>query len=182
MGNGTFISGLTDAIFSDNVDYGEHFTANGNYGSKFGTGLRLNSRQIWPLTSIEWTIALKAVVMEIIFLEKRNIENDNSQATIDAWGKVNDLDNRLMFGVNPDINNSLNVLDSLYLEYKLPYPINVIITPSSLEIYNRLFVFLLRILRMRIVINYVHRLLRDRHLFDDDDTAKDKKIGANISV
>ncbi|CAG8526842.1 30220_t:CDS:10, partial [Racocetra persica] len=179
MGNGNFVSGLTYALFCDNIDYGEDFTANSNYGSKIGMGLRLNSRKTWPPTSVEWRMALKAVIMEAI-LEKKNID-DNSQATADACGKVNNLDDLLMFDVKADMEhckdpNALEALDSFCLYYKPPYPINVIITQRSLNMYNRLFVFLLRILRMGIVIHHIYRLLHDRYLLDDKDTAEDKNL------
>ncbi|CAG8710797.1 6487_t:CDS:1 [Dentiscutata erythropus] len=62
------------------------------------------------------------------------------------------------------------------MDYKPPYPINVIITPSSLEKYNRLFVFLLRILRMGVVSRHIYRLLHDRYLIDDKDTVEDKNL------
>ncbi|KAF0390464.1 Spc97/Spc98 family protein [Gigaspora margarita] len=181
LSNGTFVSGLTDALFSDNVDYGEDFTANSNYGSKFGMGLRLNSRKTWPPVAAEWVTALKAVIMETILLEKNNTENDGSQAAVGAWSRVNDLDNLLMFGVRIDMDhcndpNALEALDSFCLNYKPPYPINVIITPSSLDKYNRLFVFLLRVLRMGIVSRHIYRLLHDRYLIDDKDTAEDKNL------
>ncbi|CAG8712634.1 18063_t:CDS:10, partial [Gigaspora rosea] len=181
LGNGTFVSGLTDALFSDNVDYGEDLTANSNYGSKFGMGLRLNSRKTWPPVAAEWVTALKAVIMESILLEKRNTENDDSKAAVGAWSRVNDLDNLLMFSVRIDMDhcndpNALEALDSFCLNYKPPYPINVIITPSSLDKYNRLFVFLLRVLRMGIVSRHIYRLLHDRYLIDDKDTAEDKNL------
>ncbi|CAG8637621.1 13643_t:CDS:10 [Cetraspora pellucida] len=175
MGNGTFVSGLTDALFSDNIDYGEDFTANSNYGSKIGMGLKLNSRKTWPPTGVEWRMALKTVIT-VAILEKKNVENDNSQATIDAYEKVNNLDDLLMFDVKADMEHSLEALDSFCLYYKPPYPINVIITQSSLNTYNRLFVFLLRVLRMGIVIRHIYRLLHDRYLLDDKDTAEDKNL------
>src|SRR5437764_5472071 len=41
MGNGTFVSGLVDALFSDNVDLGEDFSsANHNLGLGIGLGIR----------------------------------------------------------------------------------------------------------------------------------------------
>ncbi len=101
MGNGTFVSGLVDALFNDNVDHGDVlFSANSNLGMGIGLGIRLNSRQSWPPVGVEWRMALKAVIVETILLEKKNLEDNNPNVTIDAWGKVNDLDNMLMFGIH----------------------------------------------------------------------------------
>ncbi|CAG8514929.1 2221_t:CDS:2 [Funneliformis caledonium] len=184
MGNGTFVSGLVDALFNDNVDHGVGiFSANNNLGMGIGLGIRLNSRQTWPPVGIEWRMALKAVIVETILLEKKNLENGDSNETIDAWGKVNDLDNMLMFGIHNyeesevcSDPNALEALDFLYLDYKPPYPINVILSPNSLTKYNRLFTFLLRVLRMGTVIRHVYRLAYERYLYDDDDEAAEHSL------
>ncbi|CAG8440168.1 7814_t:CDS:2 [Funneliformis mosseae] len=202
MGNGTFVSGLVDALFNDNVDHGVGiFSANDNLGMGIGLGIRLNSRQTWPPVGIEWRMALKAVIVETILLEKKNLENGDSNETIDAWGKVNDLDNMLMFGIHnyeesevcsdpngnycllieknlnsKETKRTLEALDFLYLDYKPPYPINVILSPNSLTKYNRLFTFLLRVLRMGTVIRHVYRLAYERYLYDDDDEAAEHSL------
>ncbi|CAI2162304.1 15879_t:CDS:2 [Funneliformis geosporum] len=184
MGNGTFVSGLVDALFNDNVDHGVGvYSANNNLGMGIGLGIRLNSRQTWPPVGIEWRMALKAVIVETILLEKKNLENRDSNETIDAWGKVNDLDNMLMFGIHNyeesevcSDPNALEALDFLYLDYKPPYPINVILSPNSLTKYNRLFTFLLRVLRMGTVIRHVYRLAYERYLYDDDDEAAEHSL------
>ncbi|GBC07609.1 hypothetical protein RclHR1_07570005 [Rhizophagus clarus] len=178
MGNGTFVSGLVEALFNDNVDHGEDFfPANNNLGMGIGLGIRLNSRQTWPPVGIEWRMALKAVIVETILLEKKNLENEDSHP-IDAWGKVNDLDNMLMFGIHNynesevcNDPNALEALDFLYLDFKPPYPINVIITPNSILKYNRLFTFLLRVLRMGTVIRHIYKLTHERYLYDDEGEA-----------
>ncbi|CAB5214383.1 unnamed protein product [Rhizophagus irregularis] len=183
MGNGTFVSGLVEALFNDNVDLGEDFfPANDNLGMGIGLGIRLNSRQTWPPVGIEWRMALKAVIVETILLEKKNLENEDSHP-IDAWGKVNDLDNMLMFGIHTykeseicNDPNALEALDFLYLDFKPPYPINVIITPSSISKYNRLFTFLLRVLRMGTVIRHIYRLAHERYLYDDEGEAAEYSV------
>src|SRR6266542_4263947 len=71
---------------------------------------------------------------------------------------------------------ALEALDFLYLDYKPPYPINVIISPNSLSKYNRLFTFLLRVLRMGTVIRHVYRLAHERYLYDDDDEAAEHSL------
>ncbi|RIA91282.1 Spc98 family-domain-containing protein [Glomus cerebriforme] len=183
MGNGTFVSGLVDALFNDNVDLGEDFfPANSSLGMGIGLGIRLNSRQTWPPVGIEWRMALKAVIVETILLEKKNLENEDSHA-IDAWGKVNDLDNMLMFGIHNyeesevcNDPNALEALDFLYLDFKPPYPINVIISPNSLSKYNRLFTFLLRVLRMGTVTRHIYRLAHERYLYDDEEEAAEYNV------
>ncbi|CAG8520510.1 12905_t:CDS:10, partial [Acaulospora morrowiae] len=184
MGNGSFVSGLTDALFSDNVDRGESsYSTNYNIGT--GVGIRLNSRQTWPPTGVEWKMALNAVKIEAIMSE-RKLENDN-QSPINVLGNVNDLDNMLMFGIRSgDASNSvesldpnsLEALDFLYLEYKAPYPINVIITPNVLQKYNTLFTFLLRVLRLSIVVRHIYRLSHDRcnPVDNSDELAENIKL------
>ena len=52
----------------------------------------------------------------------------------------------------------LEALDFLQLQYKPPFPLDAIITPSILERYDRIFLFLLRLLRMQYI---SHQLFRD---------------------
>ena len=67
-------------------------------------------------------------------------------------------------------------MDFLYLDFKPPYPINVIITPSSISKYNRLFTFLLRVLRMGTVIRHIYRLAHERYLYDDEGEAAEYSV------
>jgi Gamma tubulin complex component C-terminal len=58
-----------------------------------------------------------------------------------------------------DINREgLEALDFLQLQYKPPFPLDAIITSSILERYDRIFLFLLRLLRMQYI---SHQLFRD---------------------
>lgn len=41
----------------------------------------------------------------------------------------------------------LRALDFLYLDYKPPHPVDVVITPEILSKYQRIFTFLLRLMR-----------------------------------
>ncbi|CAG8516179.1 9017_t:CDS:10 [Ambispora leptoticha] len=192
LGNGNFVSGLTDALFSDNVDYGEDFSSNkatsGSSGN--GNGIRLNSRRTWPPDSVEWRMALKSVIVETILLEKENSEVDEDQdgdnstrepSIVDAWSSINNLDDILMFGIQSDEEYSLEALDFLYLDYKPPYPINVVITPNSLTKYKNLFTFLLRVLRLDTVVHHIYRLSHSRYSLMDEkndkgDTLAQKKL------
>lgn len=57
---------------------------------------------------------------------------------------------------------AVEALDFLYLSYRPPHPVNTIITPSSLNKYNRLFTFLLHILRVEAVVRRLYRLIHER--------------------
>ncbi|RHZ48035.1 hypothetical protein Glove_562g31 [Diversispora epigaea] len=170
MGNGIFVSGLSDTLFnSDNIGFDKNFFSSGNTHVNF-----------------EWIMALSAVIAETVSSEKRDFENNDSNQTIDSRGKVNDLDNILMFGIRGDDDptfeetndpNSLAALDFLYLEYKPPYPINVIITPTILKKYNVLFKFLLRVLRLKVVVQQIYRLTHERYNFGDkEESAEDHDL------
>lgn len=52
----------------------------------------------------------------------------------------------------------LEALDFLELQYKPPFPLDAVITPSILERYDRIFLFLIKLFRMQYV---VHQLFRD---------------------
>lgn len=52
----------------------------------------------------------------------------------------------------------LEAFDFLYAVYQAPYPLNVIITPQTVEKYNRLFSFLLRVLRLNAATKRIYRL------------------------
>ncbi|CAG8593645.1 4253_t:CDS:10, partial [Ambispora gerdemannii] len=197
LGNGNFVAGLTDALFSDNIDYGEDFSSNKATigGSSGGVGIRLNSRRTWPPDGVEWRMALKAVIVETILSEKKNSEVDEGQdgkystrgsSIVDDWGSINNLDDILMFGIQSDEEycqdpQALEALDFLYLDYKPPYPINVVITPNSLTKYNSLFTFLLRVLRLDTVVHHIYRLSHHRYSLIDEkndksDTLAQKKL------
>nr|CAG8496215.1 9086_t:CDS:10 [Entrophospora candida] len=131
MGNGKFVQGLNDALFSDNVDYGEKF-----YDTNYSSLL---------------------------------------QSPINAWAKVNNLDDLLMFSIKKsDDYESCNdphveALDFLQLEYKPPYPVNIIISSNVLDnYYKKIFTLLLRILRMGSVVRHIFKLSHNRYLYYDD--------------
>ncbi|CAJ0753996.1 13337_t:CDS:10 [Entrophospora sp. SA101] len=131
MGNGKFVQGLNDALFSDNVDYGEKF-----YDTNYSSLL---------------------------------------QSPINAWAKVNNLDDLLMFSIKKsDDYESCNdphveALDFLQLEYKPPYPVNIIISSNVLDnYYKKIFTLLLRILRMGSVVRHIFKLSHNRYLYYDN--------------
>ncbi|KAF9922661.1 hypothetical protein FBU30_007226 [Linnemannia zychae] len=59
--------------------------------------------------------------------------------------------------------NALEALDFLYLDYKAPRPLRLLIfTPSALEKYTRLFTFQLRLARVGASMKQIYRILRTR--------------------
>ncbi|KAG9295399.1 hypothetical protein G9A89_013428 [Geosiphon pyriformis] len=188
LGNGNFVSGMTNALFNDNVEYSEDFLVTKSQFAVGGVGLKLNSRRSWPPDGIEWRMALKSVIVETILLEKKNIgdlmEEESEKITVDPWGLVKNLDDMLMFEIkNYEMEEegcqdpqALEALDFLYLHYKPPYPLNVVITAQALTKYNRLFTFLLRILRLDTVVRHIYRLSHSRYLLDDEKDPPGQKI------
>ncbi|KAF7309776.1 Spindle pole body component [Mycena indigotica] len=62
---------------------------------------------------------------------------------------------------------SIEALDFLYIDYKPPHPLDILITPDILSKYQRLFTYLLRLLRVQHALGAVFRMTRsiDQPLF-----------------
>ncbi|GAB7337248.1 hypothetical protein MBLNU457_g2620t1 [Dothideomycetes sp. NU457] len=145
LGNGSFVSRLSSALFSSASDSAEQ--TRGLVPSGSNLGLRLDTRdgQRWPPASSELRLTLTGILAETI--------------TTDQTVKVSskDLPGGLSFAVrelsNEDIDKmispqSVHALDFLKMQYTPSPPLDAIITPASLEKYDDLFRFLLRLLRL----------------------------------
>ncbi|KAJ4149685.1 hypothetical protein NW754_001120 [Fusarium falciforme] len=98
-----------------------------------------------------------------------SISRDSAELPGDLSFSVRDLsEEEIEKCMNPD---SLEALDFLRLSYKAPGPLSSIITPVILTQYDRIFKFLLRILRMLYVINQLFRDVNSRttHWYDPED-------------
>jgi len=145
LGNGSFVSRLSSALFSSTSDSAEQ--RRGLVPSGSNLGLRLDTRdgQRWPPASSELRLTLTGILAETL--------------TAEQSGKLSskDLPGGLSFAVrelsNEDIDKiispqSIHALDFLKIQYTPPSPLDEIITPASLEKYDDLFRFLLRLLRL----------------------------------
>ncbi|KAI8576101.1 hypothetical protein K450DRAFT_130890 [Umbelopsis ramanniana AG] len=154
--NGDFYSNAMDALFRSDLDEDQP-------GGLVTIGLpkSIKSRK-WPPSSIDLNIALKDVLL-------------NSSSNLDDLGS-NVANHKLSVGryisfsvrqnmesgakwTNPQ---SLEAVDFLQLSYSPPYPLNIIITPTIIEKYNRVFSFLLRLFRVRLVVQNMHKCMQAR--------------------
>ncbi|KAL1899085.1 hypothetical protein Sste5346_003007 [Sporothrix stenoceras] len=166
LGNGMFCSRLSHALFDPDQAGAERST--GIELSSGGLGLRLSSRngENWPPASSELRLALMGVLAESYY-QGRKSESKEVPAVGGTGGK-HELPGGMSFAVrdlsieemdrcmDPD---SLEALDFLRLSYKPPSALLSVITPGILAKYDRVFLLLLRVLRMYYVVN---------QLFEDD--------------
>lgn len=160
LGDGSFVSRLTNSLFDPEMESGERKA--GKVRSGVGTGLRLGSRDTWPPASSELRLVLIGLLGDCYFGSKSAEDDEKTQIK-----KDNELPGGLSFGIreltdeeierckNP---NAIEALDFLRLQYTPPRVLESFITARSLEKYDRLFKYLLRLIRM---VSAVKGLVRD---------------------
>lgn len=173
LGDGVFSSLLATALFDPNRESAERHK--GQMRSGVHMGLQLGSRSSWPPASSELRLALRGVLSESYYSSALYLSshNDGSAATsTTSTGRDNDeLPGQLNFAIrnlteaeqekvmDPD---ALPALDFLRLQYVPPVPLNLIITTTSLEKYDTIFKFLLRLLRILFVVSHLPRQYVDK--------------------
>ena len=158
MNNGIFLARLSHALFDTDLDTAER-KAGVALGSGAGVmGLRLGGRDTWPPASSELRLALMGVLSD----SYQPPPNPSTPPAPASRISTSTLPGDLSFAVrelspeemtrcmNPD---TIFALDFLQLSYKTPPPLRSIITPVILVKYDRIFRFLLRLLRMLYIVN-----------------------------
>jgi hypothetical protein len=150
MGNGVFVSRISAALFDTNVETTERQL--GVMRSGDGMGLRLSERQSWPPASSELRLALMGILSscyeaspDLIIPKSSNITMDNEVPGGMSFSVRNLPEEEIEKILNP---NSIYALDFLRLQYSPSSPITEVITSSSIEKYDSIFKFLLRLMRM----------------------------------
>jgi hypothetical protein len=173
FGDGVFSTRLATALFDPERETAER--KKGTMRSGVGMGLQLGSRSNWPPASSELRLALMGVLSESYYESTLyHTSNPSSRAGKDSTGRREgeELPGQLNFAVRtltePEMEkvmdpDSLYALDFLRLQYVPPSPINLVVTSSSLERYDLIFKFLLRLLRMLFVISHLPRTYLDIH-------------------
>ncbi|KAF2265920.1 hypothetical protein CC78DRAFT_559589 [Lojkania enalia] len=176
FGDGVFSSLLSSALFDPERETAER--RKGTMRSGVQMGLQLGSRSNWPPASSELRLALMGVLSESFYsstlyassITKHSFPPANQHVEAGAHKRGDELPGQLNFAVrqlderemerimDPD---SLYALDFLRLQYVPPSPLNLIITSASLEKYDYIFKFLLRLSRMLFVISHLPRLYSD---------------------
>lgn len=163
LGDGQFTSQLSHALFDPDMESGER--KRGVARSGVSTGLRLGNRDTWPPASSE----LRLVLMGLL-TDRDDIgipPHTGSKNTGSSESKDKEPPGGLSFAIRDLAGedlvkckdpNSVEALDFLRLQYTPPAVLEAVITPRSLDKYDRLFKQLLRITRMTSV---VRSLVRD---------------------
>ena len=149
FGNGTFVTRLSTALFSEETQSAER--RHGALPSSETMGLRLGTRdgQRWPPASSELRLTLLGILNEAYY----GASPDDAL----SHGKQADLPGGLSFSIrelpDEDIDRvmdagSLYALDFLRLQYVPPAPLDTVITSGSLQRYDDIFRLLLRLLRL----------------------------------
>jgi hypothetical protein len=160
LGEGSFVTRLSHSLFDSEMESGERKA--GVVRTGVDTGLRLGSRDTWPPASSELRLVLIGLLGDCYFGNADPEESAKGQTQ-----KENEMPGGLSFGIR-DLSDeeidkckdpsSIEALDFLRLQYTPPEALESIITPRSLDKYDRLFKHLLRLLRM---VSVVKGLVRD---------------------
>lgn len=157
MGNGNFYTNIVTALFRSDP-------ANNNNGGFLSPDVtKTGYRRRWPPSSIELSTALNDIFLRStegsnFVLDNRASTGNESPIRFISFCIRDDADDGLK-SANP---HSLEAVDFLQLAYSLPYPLNAVITPTIIEKYNRVFTYLLKIVRVRTIVQDMQRLMHDR--------------------
>uniref|UniRef100_A0A093UMV4 Spindle pole body component n=1 Tax=Talaromyces marneffei PM1 TaxID=1077442 RepID=A0A093UMV4_TALMA len=160
LGDGTFTSRLSHSLFDPEMTSGERKSGVARGG--FHTGLRLGNRDTWPPASSELRLVLMGLLSDCYDAGENDTFLSEQPET-----KEKELPGNLSFAIRDLTGNELikckdpnaiEALDFLRMQYKPSTTIESVITPKSLEKYDQLFRYLLRLLR---VVSVVNGLIRD---------------------
>ena len=154
FGDGLFAARLSRAMFDpDQADGG------GRRRTGAVTGLRLHDREAWPPASSELRFALLGILSESLGTKSREQSPDLLECISFAIRDLSDDEMETCRDVD-----SIHALDFLRLQYRPPNPVlEAVISPKSLERYDRIFKFLLRLLRMQSIAQHLIREVTNRH-------------------
>ncbi|OKL64073.1 hypothetical protein UA08_00787 [Talaromyces atroroseus] len=163
LSDGAFASRLSQSLFDPEMTSGERKSGVARGG--FHTGLRLGNRDTWPPASSELRLVLMGLLSECYDATENDPALSTQPETANTKGK--EVSGNLSFGIR-DLTgnelikckdpNSIQALDFLRLQYKPSTTIESVITSQSLQKYDMLFKYLLRLLRM---VSVVNSLVRD---------------------
>jgi Gamma tubulin complex component C-terminal len=160
FGDGVFISRLSHALFDPELETAERRQGVARSGGVMG--LNLGNRDSWPPASSELRLALMGVLADSYYATA----NDGQEHKGGYLSRESELPGGLSFAIRELSQDelekcmdphSIEALDFLRLQYKPPSPLDVIITPVSLQKYDRLFKLLLRMTRMLYVVTQLFR-------------------------
>ncbi|KAK8172668.1 LOW QUALITY PROTEIN: Spc98 family-domain-containing protein [Phyllosticta citrichinensis] len=167
LGDGVFMSRLTSALFSPDLEIAERRRGTVRTGAPMG--LKLGSRSTnWPPASSELRLALMGVLSEsyqsssLYHRWQQQQQRQNSHQAKHPR-ETPDLPGNLSFAIRvlqpAEIDqvmdpHSLYALDFLRLQYTPPAPLHIVLTPPILDKYDQCFRLLLRLARMLFVVTH----------------------------
>lgn len=148
-GNGHFVTRLSTALFSPETQSAERKRGAVPTGETMGLRLGVREGQRWPPASSELRLTLTGVLSEAY--------HHNSAITYSQAGKQSELPGGLSFAIRElseeEIDRvmdagSIYALDFLRLQYTTPAPLDAVLSPGSMQRYDEVFRFLLRVFRV----------------------------------
>ncbi|KAF5351850.1 hypothetical protein D9756_007722 [Leucocoprinus leucothites] len=168
---------LSFALFSDNEDY-EIDNKNRTLSLQtlrqrkqitestqpwaIGLASALLEREIWPPVGADLSFFLRTVIVDSLEYPQGG-DNLPKQVVTDASWRLGFAIRDLPTGPGRDkwLNPlCVEALDFLYMDYKPPHPLEVLIPHEVLSKYQRMFTFLLRLIRIEHALHAVQRILR----------------------
>ncbi|KAF1992798.1 hypothetical protein P154DRAFT_625856 [Amniculicola lignicola CBS 123094] len=170
LGDGVFSSRLASALFDPERETAER--RKGTIRSGVHMGLQVGSRKTWPPASSELRLALMGLLGESYYSSQLYMSTIQDGPFDDKPSRKDqaELPGQLNFAIRtltePEMEkvmdpDSLSALDFLRLQYVPPSPLNLVISTASLEKYDTIFKFLLRLLRMNFVVAHLPRAYPD---------------------
>ena len=162
LGNGMFCTLLSHALFDPDLETAERQAGIARQGGVMG--LRLGARNTWPPASSELRLALMGILTDSFAAERGLRDSSAVLSQTPADGLPGDLSFAVRDLSPEDIDKcmnqeSLEALDFLRLAYTTPPELRVVITPVILMQYDRIFKFLVRLLRLMYVVDQLFRVV-----------------------
>ncbi|KAF5328834.1 hypothetical protein D9619_011684 [Psilocybe cf. subviscida] len=183
---------LIDVLFSDAGEYETDKTAHGisirslrkrvpsgkkaaaaSKSQPWAVGLSPNllEREMWPPVGADLSFFLRTVIVDSLETGRdREVELDEGMAKRSQV--VEEAEWRLGFAIRDLPTDTgrerwldplcIEALDFLYMDYKPPHPLEILISPDVLSKYQRMFTFILRIFRVECALKSLFRMSSHR--------------------
>ncbi|KAJ7163543.1 gamma-tubulin complex, DGRIP91/SPC98 component protein [Mycena crocata] len=133
-----------------------------------GLSLALLERDTWPPVGADLSFFLRTVIVDSFEVSGEHLVESDAESSREAFWL--EAERRLGFAIR-DLPTgaghdqwlnplSIEALDFLYMDYKAPHPLDILITPDILSKYQRMFTYLLRIMRVEHALAAVFRMCR----------------------
>ncbi|KAJ7187937.1 gamma-tubulin complex, DGRIP91/SPC98 component protein [Mycena filopes] len=138
-----------------------------------GLSFALLERETWPPVGADLSFFLRTVIVDSFEIPWERLVEGGDDDLADGGAQEAfwvEAERRLGFAIRdlptgPGHDQWLNplcrlALDFLYMDYKAPHPLDILITPDILSKYQRMFTYLLRIMRVEHALGALFRMSR----------------------